>query len=187
LEITIVKTLTPKKATSYSMITIRPATQADFDTLPVIEMDAGQELAKFGLQSVADMPASPPEYYKQLPGLSVVFLACTGEQVVGFVICLVVDGQAHLKELSVMRCHMKKGIGRRLVATSIEWAKAKNFQWLTLTTYRDIPFNAPFYLSLGFTSFETGETWPCLSSIRENEKKTGLDIKARVCMRLSLS
>jgi len=169
------------------MISIRIAEDKDFSVLPDIEMDAGYELIQFGLQAVANMPAAPVEFYNDLPDDSAVFVACDESTVIGFVLCQCIDGEGHLKEISVLRQYMRKGIGKQLIRTSIDWAITKRYQFLTLTTYRDIPFNAPFYEALGFSAFEPDKKWPGLCLIREVETSNGLDIKPRISMKLSLS
>ena len=57
---------------------------------------------------------------------------------------------------------------------------------LTLSTYRDVPFNAPYYLRLGFRTLEPHEVTPALARVIEIERKKGLDRTPRVLMRLEL-
>ncbi len=168
------------------MITIRQAIEKDFAALPEIEMDAGYEFSKYDLSVVAEMPASPLHYYQNLPTGSSVFVAWLDEAIVGFSVCKHVDQEGHLKEVSVLRKHMKKGIGRKLIDKAVIWAKDCGFNTLTLTTYRDIKFNAPLYEKLGFVAFEPDENWPELKAIREEERASGLDVQPRICMKLSL-
>ncbi len=57
---------------------------------------------------------------------------------------------AHLEQLSVHPDHAGHGIGRALLREAIGWASAHGYDELTLVTYRDVPWNAPFYASEGF-------------------------------------
>lgn len=168
------------------MITVRPAMIKDFAFLPEIEMDAGYELSQYGLNIAAQMPAAPLQYYSDLSASSSVFVACMDKVIVGFSVCKSVDFEGHLKEVSVLRKHMQKGIGKRLIAAAVSWAIEQDYTILTLTTYRDINFNAPFYEKLGFVSFEPDAKWPDLMAIREEERAIGLDQQPRICMKLSL-
>jgi len=43
-----------------------------------------------------------------------------------------------------------RGVGRRLIGHVIAWARAEGFVSLSLTTFRNVPWNGPFYASLGF-------------------------------------
>jgi GNAT superfamily N-acetyltransferase len=45
---------------------------------------------------------------------------------------------------------MVGGIGRRLVAAVCEWASRRGWSRVTLTTFRDVPWNMPFYTRHGF-------------------------------------
>ncbi len=165
-------------------ITFRLSTEEDLPKLAAIEMDAGELLRHHDLDNVADIPVSPEDYIGSLSGDAVIHLACNGQnQPVGFALCFPVDGEGHLKELSVLRAYMKRGIGRKLIEASIRWAKNSGFTCLTLTTYRDLSFNAPLYEKLGFQVFEPQGNWPNLQAIRESEKERGLDIKPRVAMK----
>lgn len=60
-------------------------------------------------------------------------------------------GAAHIAEMAVTRAQGRKGLGRLLLATAEAWAVRQGFAALTLTTFRDVPWNAPFYARCGFT------------------------------------
>ncbi len=65
-----------------------------------------------------------------------------------------VAGGAHLEQLSVSPEHAGRGIGRALLRAGCEWARANGYDEITLATYRDIPWNGPFYASEGFVERE---------------------------------
>lgn len=46
--------------------------------------------------------------------------------------------------------HGRRGIGGALVGSVCDWARASGIASVTLTTYREIPWNEPFYRRLGF-------------------------------------
>jgi len=56
------------------------------------------------------------------------------------------------------------------------------FSALTLTTFRDVPWNAPFYARLGFVEIAEPEEHLRLSSELENEARAGLKPAQRVAM-----
>ncbi len=56
----------------------------------------------------------------------------------------------HIDELDVARPHQGQGIGSRLLAAAAQWARREGYRALSLTTFRDIPWNGPFYARFGF-------------------------------------
>ena len=57
---------------------------------------------------------------------------------------------------------------------------------MTLTTFRDVPWNGPYYERCGFRVVEPGELGPGLRRIRAAEVARGLDAEPRVAMRQDL-
>ena len=63
-----------------------------------------------------------------------------------------VDGCAHIDQVTVHPSHARRGIGAAL----IDHLATVSGRPLTLTTFRDVPWNAPYYARLGFRVFEPG-------------------------------
>ena len=81
--------------------------------------------------------------------------------------------------------HGRRGLGRALVGAVCDWARKERFEIITLTTYRDVPWNGPLYESLGFATI--GVLTPGLLAIREHERTIGDDdFGPRVAMQLAL-
>ena len=59
-------------------------------------------------------------------------------------------GIAHLEQLSVHPDHAGRGIGRALLRAGLWLGRRQGYPEITLATYRDIPWNGPFYASEGF-------------------------------------
>ena len=59
--------------------------------------------------------------------------------------------------MSVDPAHAGRGIGAALLDHLAGVARAEGRPALTLTTFRDIPWNAPYYVRLGFTELPQGE------------------------------
>jgi predicted GNAT family acetyltransferase len=70
-----------------------------------------------------------------------------------------------------------KGVGRQLIACAVEHARKLGLTSLTLTTFRDVPWNAPFYARLGFEIVT--ELTPELRQKREEEAAHGLAYDSR--------
>jgi GNAT superfamily N-acetyltransferase len=88
----------------------------------------------------------------------------------------------HLEELDVHPDHQRLGIGRALMGAISQSALEAGYQGITLTTFLNIPWNAPWYESLGFRVLKTAELSPELREILQTEAQRGLDPKLRVAM-----
>jgi GNAT superfamily N-acetyltransferase len=69
---------------------------------------------------------------------------------VGFLLASVGSGRAHVEQVSVDPGHAGRGIGAGLIEHLGDWAADRRLQELTLTTFADVPWNAPYYRRLGF-------------------------------------
>ncbi len=105
---------------------------------------------------------------------------------VGFAIATVLGPLAYLEEVDVLPNHGRQGLGRRLVETVADWARAKGFPHLTLSTFVDIAWNAPFYSTIGFEKLPQNRWEKELEEISMLEQKLGLPVEQRTFMRLQL-
>lgn len=94
-------------------------------------------------------------------------------EVVGFVHVLEEAGVAHLEQLSVLPAHGRRGYGGALVEGALAEAARRGHDRVTLRTYADVPWNAPFYASLGFVITEPETTFH--RRLVEIEAALGLD------------
>lgn len=102
---------------------------------------------------------------------------------VGFVAAERFDPELHIWELSVRAEWQGRGIGRRLIAAACVAAEAAGLSAATLTTFRDVPWNAPFYAKIGFTILEGDEIGERLAKIFAHERELGLPVERRCAMR----
>ena len=91
------------------------------------------------------------------------------------------------RRLDVLPEHGGRGLGRALVGAIERWASENGVVELTLTTYREVPWNAPFYMRLGFAIIEPAELDAELSARRAVETERGLDSMPRVVLGKRLS
>lgn len=165
------------------MYSIRPAGLNEFSLLPAIEAESDRAFAtlEVPLRRAALPPPSSVGDYAQAFHIMV-----AGRPPVGFVRLEIVDGQAHLEQLSVCPSVAGRGIGRSLVEAAKAWARESGFAAMTLCTFADVPFNAPFYADCGFV--EVTRPGPGLARLREHERKLGLDaLGRRIAMRVPLN
>jgi GNAT superfamily N-acetyltransferase len=103
--------------------------------------------------------------------------------VVGFAITREVDDNTiYLQEMDVAPAHGRKGLGAALVGTVRSWAQSQGYSAISLSTFRDLPWNAPFYSKLGFRILDKSELTIGLQQIRQQELADGLPISDRVIM-----
>lgn len=102
--------------------------------------------------------------------------------IVGFAQVTLLDGFAHLDEIDVVPECARRGIGSRLVEVVCEWAARSGYEKVTLSTFRDVPFNAPFYARLGFTVLDPAVLPPEHAQLVRNEHARGLRTELRVIM-----
>ena len=168
---------------------IRTARPDEAGAIVEIEDAAADLFAVFGLAQVADLPTGDRSFYAACCAAGTVWLAVPAGRgaPVGFVAAAVRDHALWLAELAVLPAHGRRGLGGRLVRTAIDWAARHGLPAVELTTFRDLPFNAPFYARLGFQAFQPGPDRPHLAGIRRSEVARGLDsLQPRVAMRLRL-
>lgn len=168
-------------------MTVRPAREDDLPMLREIERAAGRPFAALGMDLVAD---DEPPSLATLRGCADAGRAWvrTGDddRPVAYLLAEVVDGCAHLEQVSVHPDAAGHGHGRELVAHLLAWTREQSLPAVTLTTYRDVPWNGPYYRRLGFLPVADAELTPGLRAIRQDEAARGLDRWPREAMRLEV-
>ncbi|MGX7675565.1 GNAT family N-acetyltransferase [Plantactinospora sp. DSM 117369] len=166
---------------------IRPARQPDLPGLRDIERAAGRAFRDIGMPEIADdEPPSVAELARhQRAGLA--WVAVDADDLpVGYLVAEPVDGNLHVEQVSVHPRAARRGVGRQLIAHLAAYAAASGVPALTLTTFTDVPWNAPYYSRCGFVVLDERELSPGLAAIRAREAAHGLDRWPRVCMRRDL-
>lgn len=107
-------------------------------------------------------------------------------QAQGFALCDEKDGTAYLAELVVHPQAQGRRFGARLIEAAADWGRARGLAWLTLSTFRDVPWNGPYYRRLGFAPLPDADIGPALQAVREREAASGLDGDRREFLRRRL-
>ncbi|MFI6844149.1 GNAT family N-acetyltransferase [Kitasatospora sp. NPDC050467] len=164
---------------------IRVATREELPLLGELERAAGAPYATIGIPEIAeDDPPTVDELAHYLDeGTVLVALAEDGGAPVGYLLAEPVDGALHIEQVSVHPGHARRGIGRALIE---HLAAGTDAPALTLTTFADVPWNAPYYARFGFRPLDGAEVTPGLREIRRREAEHGLDRWPRLCMRREL-
>ena len=164
-------------------IEIRPATARDCATLQQLERDAGQRFREVGLGFVADDNPPPVEVILTYAESGRAWVAADSDDVpVGYVVVDIVDGAAHIEQVSVATAQQGRGTGRLLVEQARRWAGENALSAVTLTTFSHVPWNKPLYEHLGFRVLAGEEIGPGLRSLMEHEASRGLGPATRAVM-----
>jgi GNAT superfamily N-acetyltransferase len=102
---------------------------------------------------------------------------------VGFAVVQRAGDEWHLEEMDVLPEHGRQGLGRALLQAVCAWVVAQGERTLTLTTFRDVPWNAPFYERCGFQPLAEDQLTGALRRLLADEAAHGLPPPTRVAMR----
>lgn len=162
----------------------RIAAVAELPLLRDIERVAGQLFAEAGMPEIAAYDPLPIAELAEAREAGHLWVAADdADTPVAYLVAAIVDGNLHIEQVSVHPDHARRGIGRGLLAHVAEQASAQSLPALTLTTFLDVPWNAPYYRRCGFRALTSAEETPGLRAIRAREAALGLDRWPRLCMR----
>ena len=164
------------------MIRVRLAEPRDVPSLPDIELAAAQAFLDTPQAWCAEGEVMPAEDYYPLLEDDAVWVAEDDGALAGFVVTEMEDDFLHVWELAVDVDHQRKGAGRALLAAAAEGAREAGCRYLTLTTFTNVAFNAPYYQSLGWRIDRAPNPW--VADILANETEQGFT--DRCAMRLDL-
>ncbi|RDC60513.1 4-(cytidine 5'-diphospho)-2-C-methyl-D-erythritol kinase [Alteripontixanthobacter maritimus] len=162
---------------------IRLARPDDAQAFHDVEADAGGLLEQHPslAQITLPSPRSSQEYAAMIDkGHSLA--AVSEDAVIGFVATRPFGRELHIHELSVRRSFQRRGIGATLLGALAIDAHNAGFAALTLNTFRDIPWNAPFYARQGFEIIGDIEAHPRLAHALEKAVAARLPRENRCAM-----
>lgn len=155
--------------------------------LQQIQLDAGRAFAEIGMTMVAENGPTPLAELRDFLAQGHVRVAVDETDApIAFLVGALVDGCAHVEQVSVSPHHAGNGIGSDLIEYFADWARARGLPALTLTTFVEVPWNGPYYARLGFHRISDAGLAPGLRAIRAEEIALGLDAWPRSAMRREL-
>lgn len=164
---------------------IRLTTAADIAVLPAVERSAAQSFRQIaGLGWLADEGVMPEWRHTELMAAGTSWVAADGGEPAGFLAAEAVGAELHIWEVAVRRDQQGRGLGAALVRKAVDCAAARGLAAVTLTTFRDVPWNQPFYEKIGFVTLAAGHSDPRLAAILRSEVEQGLPGERRCAMRL---
>ncbi len=172
--------------------TIRTAQSHDVELLPGIEREAASLFAsrasELGLRADGPPEVNSVVTLRRAQEAGQLWVAVDStDRAVGFALVHEIDGCAHLEEMDVLPAHGRKGIGSALLEAVCSWANAIGFSAVTLSTFREVPWNGPFYRQRGFCVVEPSALSAGLRRLVQIERANGLRTDLRVIMKREIS
>ncbi|MBS0584529.1 MAG: GNAT family N-acetyltransferase [Proteobacteria bacterium] len=162
---------------------LRPARIGDIPRLQEIEDVAGRMPYGLGLIDESLDASFPTGRLQHLVQRGQAWVACThAGEMVGFLLVSEREGRAYIEEMDVLPEHGRRGIGTKLIERVAEWAVRAGLPRLTLSTFRDVSWNAPFYAKRGFRVVPSPDWSEGMRAIRAHEAQHGLTVEARVTL-----
>ncbi len=165
---------------------IAPTRAEDIPALQKVERAATTMFAGTGLladTTFEGAQVSDEEFHRAAMALDLSFTAHAENKPIGFVLGLVHPDSFYLAELSVDPAFGQRGIGRALVEHFCTTAWSRGASGVTLSTFRGVPWNAPFYARLGFVEIPRRAYTDWMHIYEGNQTRNGLDIAKRLFMR----
>lgn len=161
---------------------LRLARPDDAKLMPAIESAAGElfaEIDGIGSAGTQTLPVERVERYIR-KGHSLV--AHVNHEMAGFLVNEPFSRELHIWEMDVHPRFQGQGIGAGLLRACQIDARNSGFAAITLTTFRDVPWNGPFYAKLGFEEVTALDAHPRLASELALEADHGLPAEHRCAM-----
>ena len=167
----------------YGRSVIRAARPDDYARLQEIEREAGELFREIGMPEIAE---HPPGDIHDFAAAEALLVAELDDRIVGYAWIELVDSATYLEQLSVVPAAGRQGIGTALLDAVADWARARGDRSVTLTTFRDVPFNGPLYERRGFVHVPEAEWTDDLHSVIDHQAAMGMDRANRTVMRRTL-
>ena len=170
------------------MLEVRGALAGDIPALQEIEVRACEAFRDVGMDQVADDDPFSAEELQPYLDAGRAWVAAPGDgPPVAYLLVDEVDGAAHIEQVSVDPDFARQRVGLRLIEAMAAWARRRGFTRMTLTTFAEVAWNAPWYERCGFRVLPEQAWTPGLVAIRQREAAQGLDAWPRVCMERDLT
>lgn len=163
---------------------IRRGQSSDIPLLRRVELSAGNRYRAVGLDLVAESKIVDPKRLESMADANHLWVAVDKYGPIGFLCGEELDGNFHIVEISVSHEYQGRGIGKGLMTTMLEQiTHERSYKSVTLTTYRSLSWNGPWYSRMGF-----GEVHPRLLGaaydfiLETEEAQHGFDKQERCLM-----
>lgn len=159
------------------------ATASDLATLIEVDRAASTLFAPTGLLSEEALADHVPlDVLAHAAGTGDLFTARAGSGIpVGFALVSLRGGTLYLDQISVHPDHGRQGLGAALLGRVVDEARTRKLRRVTLSTFRDLPWNGPFYARHGFREIKRSDMADWMLNL-ERIQAEDLDISKRCFM-----
>lgn len=162
--------------------TLRLARSGDAEALSQIEGAANSLYEGAPEVGTAGTHVMSAQEYRTHIGRGHCLVAEADGRPVGFVAAKPEGRELYIAECNVHPAYQRRGIGAALLRAAMVDARNSGFNALTLTTFRHLPWNMPFYAALGFVELTDPDAHPTLGAVLAREMEHGLSRDKRVAM-----
>lgn len=155
---------------------IRPMVSKDTESVVAVS------LAADSLFTEAEVMLPPDDPRWMLAHAEHVLVAEVAGRVEGLAATVTLDGATHLEQLAVHPDQGRRGVGGALLEAVCAQALERGHERVTLTTFRDLPWNGPWYERRGFRVLARREWGSGLIRQWGVEEEAGIMVLARVAM-----
>jgi N-acetylglutamate synthase-like GNAT family acetyltransferase len=157
-------------------IVLRVATQDDLAAMAEISVEARSRYRTISsFAYVAETPAVAE--YRFNEGRAIVAVT-HAKAVLGFALTRPLDGLLLLDNISMSFKCRGQGIGKRFLDAVLEQATTERYPAVALTTFREPPWNGPWFRRFGFAQMSDGSIGPALRALIKHQSSY-LDTRTR--------
>jgi len=168
-------------------VRLRAARPADIEAIRDIERRAAVRMRQTPYSEIADAEPTDAATLAARVAAGGLMAACGDDDApVAQVMFRPLGGDWYVEQLDVLPEYAGRRIGAALLDAVAARARAAGAAALVLSTFRDVPFNAPYYRRLGFIDLDDAALTQDLLAIRAEHVARGLDESRRVFMRRSV-
>jgi len=162
---------------------LRLARPDDAHAMPAIERAAGKLFrGNEQLPGISGQHTIPLDRLQRYIGKGHCLVAHFGERMAGFIVTEPFSRELHVWQFNVHPAFQRGGIGAGLLRACLIDSRNSGFRAVTLTTFRDVPWNGPFYARLGFEEVIALDAHPRLAGELAVEADHGLPAEQRCAM-----
>ena len=171
-------------------VVVRAMTGDDIQVVQTVEVAAGElyrSIPDPRISQCADHPPMSADALWRFIAEDLAWVVTADDAVVGFLVAEVLEDGLHVEEVAVKPDQGRRGHATALLDVVAERAAALGLSGVTLTTFRDVPWNRSFYERRWFRVLpQEALTDAMRARLLEEEEHDGLVRELRVVMRRDL-
>lgn len=166
-------------------LAIRPAFESEIDAIQDLERASSRRFLGVMDALAGDDPTSASVLADRI-ATDGLLTATLDEGLAAFVMFRPLEDSLYIEQVDVAPAFEGRRIGAALIDAVAERAAMTGRARLTLSTFREVPWNAPYYRRLGFADIADETLSPALQTVRREHVARGLDERARLFMQRSV-